>query len=326
VEIAVGSNGKWQVSCNVGHMLRLAAVGFIGLLILPACSSSNIAGSVPSRATKGSAGGVPDSGGGDGSAQSVFPRPIPHGGNPTDLLVRYTVGGGYSGTGMAWAGLPLIALFGDGRLIFATVTSNAMSDQMQEAHVSGTDIEAILEHADALGLFAGSTSEPSAADIAKGNFTADADQSELTLRAGDRCVTHRKNPPPLDGAIAAVVADLLALTASDAVAATAEPWRFESVALTYSWTGPYLVCANAPAWPLQPPPAASQNTRVCSVVDRQAASTLAPVPPHDDSMLAAGAGDQIDGGVGCIAYKFRPLLPGEAGCTDTSFPGCTPQP
>lgn len=307
------ANGRFHAT--VGHMPRLAAVGFTGLLSLSACSSSNTAGGVPVSATKRPAGGVPDSGGGDGSVQSVFPRPIPHGASPTELLVRYTVGGGYSGTGLSWAGLPVLALFGDGRLIFATVTSNPMSNQMREAHVSGTDIEAILEHADALGLFAGSTSQPSAADVAKGNFAVDADQSEFTLRAGDRCVSHRETPPPVDGAVASLVTDLRELLARDVVAATVGPWRYESVALTYNWAAPTLDCTNAPVWPLQPPPAAAPITAtVCNVVDRQAASTLVPGPSDDDRMLAAS--------YGCIAYEFRPLLPGEAGCSGTSFPGC----
>jgi hypothetical protein len=180
-------DGRWQVSCKSRHMLRLAAAGFIGLLILPACSSSDTAGSVPSGATKSSAGGVPD-GGGDGSAQSVLPRPIPHGGSPT-----------------------------------------------------------------------------------------------------------------------------------------VEPWRYESVALTYNWVAATVDCTNAPAWPLPPPPAAAQNfATVCGMVDRQGASTLVPGPSHDDRMLAMSSG--------CLAYEFRPLLPGEVGCTPgaapfnsgASFSGCTP--
>jgi hypothetical protein len=266
--------------------MRRHAIAF-GLSVLAGCKSSSD-GSVPSTSSNG----------------SVLPRPIPHGSGATDLLLRHTVGGGFSGYGFNWTGLPVAALFGDGRVVFATVAGNPTSPQMREARLTAAQIEQLLERADELGLFSGSTMR---------HDFEDADVSVLTLRAADRCVSHSATPPPVADGQAAFLAQLHRLLTAD-VAATATPWQYELVAIEYNRITPAAGCAGAPLWPLEAPTDAPVTQRFCRVLARQLATTLVPPDAETDRRVATTAS-------GCVGYVYRPLLPGETGCPD-AFSRC----
>jgi hypothetical protein len=258
----------------------------LGSIVLIGCTSSDVG---QARPDGGSNPGPHDA--------SVLPRPIPRATGATDLLVGHTVGGEFSGYGMNWTGLPVVALLGDGRAVFATVVGNPTSRQMKEVRLSPAEVDRILEAADEHGLFAGST---------KGSGPADANYSILTLRAADRCVTHQETPPPVEGEHAAFLAQLRQSLSKPSATA----WAYERVAIEYWHITPAIGCADARAWPLEAPPDAITQ-RTCRVLDRQAAAPLAPQNDNEFDQLEARM-DQA--GSACVFYVYRPLLPNEAGC------------
>jgi hypothetical protein len=250
-----------------------------------------------------------------------------------DLVLRMTVAGGFVAPGVDQTNLPVISVFGDGRVISPGVQMmiypGPLLSSLQVQRLTPAGMRSLLDAAAAAGLL-----EP---DVTyESNGIADAPTTFFTLVA-DGC-THHVNAYALSESVSTTgldqktiatrakllafsnaLGDLTSLVGKDNVADgglfAATSYRIITRVETPT-AGPSPSLASTIAWPLKTPLASfgdpispgADDTR-CGVAAGADAETLAPLftRAHVETRWTSAGRSYV--------LRVRPLLPDESGCT-----------
>jgi hypothetical protein len=234
--------------------IRIALLALSIALLTTACVA---AGASPDATTPdGSPSGSPDA----SPSESPAPSGIPHATGPTDVLLRYEVGGGFVPFGYFVTQAPTFTLYGDGTVIFRDETASPQAPDgsvsrmvpFMTARLSEAQIQALLAFAlDEGGLATARDSYPydMIADAPSSIFEIHADGIDKTVSVYALGIDGPDVPDTTDRRTFEVLAEVLrTFDPGEAPASDYQPDRYRGV-LQEPWEGVETEAAIDWPWP-----------------------------------------------------------------------------
>jgi hypothetical protein len=261
-----------------------------------------------------------DDTGGDGPAD-VFEHPT----GADEVVVQVTTGGGFVPVDIAVTTLPAFTLLGDGTVVEPGVVTaiypGPAISPLTARHLEEADVQALLARAHDLGLLANGI------DYGQPGVT-DLPTTEVTITVSGTTYTHAAYALGFEdesstGLTEAQIEDRRQLR--DFVDATAptggaggEPYQPERIAVytigDYQQPDPMLE-QEPVTWPLATPPAPVEGDGFgCVLVEGSDVEVLLATLA-DANQASPWVVETTDGDAGELALAFRPLVPGDAGCS-----------